>query len=320
MSSNSTYAIILTSTIGYISLYINFITIIAGTIGGICNLITYSAPRLRKNACVFYLLCATILEIFSILIIVPTRIALDSFGNNLENQSILFCKLRYFISIVVPKLVTYYILLAIVDRCLATSSNVRIRSWSQLKVAHQSSMFVLIIGTITGIHILVFYNIFNAKCQVPAGNAYTIFFAVYLVVIVSLLPHTLMFIFSLITFRNFKRTRQRIIPIVSGVYSVRTKRSDSQLISLVVIQVIISSILVLLRLGSYTYSTLTSGNLNKNANEIAAENFALKLGFSLYYFSFATSFYFSTLTRKFFRNIFCKRVRALYNFFQHLIN
>ncbi len=85
-----------------------------------------------------------------------------------------------------------------------------------------------------------------------------------------------------------------------------------------VVQVLLSSILVSLRLGSYTYITMTSGNLNKSINERITEAFILKLGIALYYFSFAISFYVLTLTSKFFRDIFSKRIRGFYRHYRRL--
>jgi len=231
MSTNSTiYVATLTAIAGIVPLVINLITVVIGTIGGICNLITFSAPRVRQNSCVFYLSCASIFEILSIGFIVPTRIALDNFGNNLERQSIIFCKIRYYLSLTLPELVTYYMLLAIIDRYFSTSNNVRIRSWSQLKIAHRLSFALLIITLAATAHSIVFYDIYNNTCQVPPGNGYTIFFAVYLIVIIILLPHVLMLIFSLITYSNFKKTTQRIFPIVTNTLHKRTKRFESQLI------------------------------------------------------------------------------------------
>jgi hypothetical protein len=52
--------------------------------------------------------------------------------------------------------------------------------------------------------------------------------------------------------------------------------------------------------------------LNKTMEERAAESFALQLGVSLYYFSFAISFYVSTLTSKYFRDIFWKRINGFH--------
>jgi len=231
MSTNSTtYVATLTAIAAILPLIINFITVVIGIIGCICNLITFTAPRLRQNSCVFYLSRASIFEILSIGFIVPTRMALDNFGNNLEHQSIIYCKIRYYLSLTLPELVTYHMLLAIIDRYLATSNNVRIRSWSQLKIAHRLSFALIIIAFIATSHSIVYYNIYNNTCQVPPGNGYTIFFAVYIIVIIILLPHILMLIFSLITYSNFKKTRQRIFPIRTNTSHKRTKRFESQLI------------------------------------------------------------------------------------------
>ena len=230
MSINDTYVRTLTTITVNLPLVINFITVISGTIGGICNLITFTAPRLRQNACVFYLLCASIFQIISILFNVPPRMALDNFGNNLERQSIVFCKLRYYLSLIFPNLVSYYMVLAVLDRCLATSTNVGIRAWSQLKVAHRLSIVLLAIAFATNIQSIVLYDIYNNNCQVAPGSAYTVFFAVYLIVVISLLPYILMLIFSLIMFGNFRSARQRILPTVSTINNSRRKRMESQLI------------------------------------------------------------------------------------------
>jgi hypothetical protein len=87
---------------------------------------------------------------------------------------------------------------------------------------------------------------------------------------------------------------------------------------MIIVQVLLSSILVSLRLGSYTYTIMTSGNLNKSINERLIETFVLRLGIALYYFSFAISFYVSTLTSKYFRDIFWKRIREFYRYCQRL--
>jgi hypothetical protein len=80
----------------------------------------------------------------------------------------------------------------------------------------------------------------------------------------------------------------------------------------IILQVVVTSILQLLRIGSYFYSMLTSVNLKKTAEERVAEGVALQLGISLYYFSFAISFYVSTLPSKYFRDIFWKRITGFH--------
>ena len=230
MSSNSTYISVLTAITTYVPMIINFLTVILGTLGGMGNLITFTAPRLRSNSCVFYLLCASIFQILSILFLIPTRIALDNFGNNLERQSIIFCKIRYYLSLTLPQLVTYYLLLAIVDRCFATSKHARIRSWNELKIAHRWSLGLLILISGGTMHVLIFFGIHENTCQIPPDHSYAIFFAVYLIVVITLLPHLLMFIFSIITMNNLKRSRRRLSPANSNGAQSRVKRLETQLI------------------------------------------------------------------------------------------
>ena len=230
MSANSTYITILTVLTTNVPMIINFLTIILVTIGGAGNLITFTAARLRSNACVFYLLCASVLQIPSVLFAIPTRLALDNFGDDLERRSMIFCKLRYYLALTLPQLVTYYMLLAILDRCLTTSNNVTIRSWSQLKIARRNSFVLFIIIAAMNIHVLVFYEIRQNSCQISSGKNYTIFFTVYLSVIITLLPHFLMFIFALITMNNLKKTRRRVLPTSSTNNNSQVKRLESQLI------------------------------------------------------------------------------------------
>jgi hypothetical protein len=212
MSTNSTYVLTLSTIIRHVSLSISFITLIIGTIGCICNLIIFTAPQLRQNACVFYLLCATIFQLTAILFVVPTETASENFGFNIERQSIIFCKVRYYLVLTLPQLATLYMLLSIMDRCLATCKNARIRAWSQLKVAHRLSMGVLIVGFISNAHLLVFFTIDNDICQATPSSIYALFIAGYTLIVVILLPHTLMLILSIITFSNMERIERRILP------------------------------------------------------------------------------------------------------------
>jgi hypothetical protein len=212
MPTSSTYVLTLSTVIQYLSLTIYFITLIIGIIGGICNLITFTAPQLRRNACVFYLLCASAFQLLSILFIIPTSMSSNNFGNKLEDQSIIYCKIRYYFVVTLPQLATYYLLLSTLDRCFASYNNNRIRAWSQLKIAHRLSTAVLIFVFVPNIHLLVFYTIYNNNCQILPGTISTIVISIYTLIIDIFLPYTLMFIFCVITYVNMKEAKRRVIP------------------------------------------------------------------------------------------------------------
>lgn len=152
----------------------------------------------------------------TILFCVPLRLNTDVGTFFLENQSVIYCKLRFYLIVVLSALSPYYMCLASFDRCLSTSKNVRIRTWSQTKLAKRLSASTIIIIFIMSIHILIFCDIYNNQCQISPGCIYTFIFVDYLIIIIiTFLPDVLMLIFSIITLWSIKKSRQRLAPTQS---------------------------------------------------------------------------------------------------------
>jgi hypothetical protein len=156
--------------------------------------------------------------------------AVNSFGDNLERQSIIFCKIRYYLVVSLPDLATYYLLLSTMDRCLATCNSVRMRAWSELKVAHRLSVAVFILGLVSNVHLLVFYTIYKNNCQLMPDRNYTLTIFIYTIVAAILLPYTLMLILCVITFMNMKRTKRRVIPVANTLNRQQTHRFEYHII------------------------------------------------------------------------------------------
>ncbi len=210
MSTNSSYSATLEQIVSNITLYIDFVTLIFGIVGGICNLITLTSRQMRQSSAVFYLLCVTVFELFTIIFCVVLRLTVDRSSNSLQNRSAVFCKLRYYFVVTLPALASYYMCLASLDRCLSTSNKVRIRAWCQTKIAKRLAVGTLVVGFVISIHILIFYDIYNNNCEISPGSIYTFVFASYLIIIISFLPNVLMLIFSLITISAIRKSRQRV--------------------------------------------------------------------------------------------------------------
>jgi hypothetical protein len=216
MSTTTSYSATLTGILSNITLYIDLVTFIFGTIGCIGNLITFTSRQMRQSSAALYLLCVTASQLVTILICVGIRVTYDHSGSNLLNQSAVFCKFRYYLAVALPSLASYYMFLATLDRFLCTSDNARIRTWSQIKVAKRLAAAMLIVGVTMPIHILILFNIYDNKCQTNPGSIYTFIYAGYLIIVVIFLPHFLMLTFSLITVRAFIKLRQRVIPTMTG--------------------------------------------------------------------------------------------------------
>jgi hypothetical protein len=216
MSTNSSSPATLAQIVSSITLYTDYVTVIFGTIGGICNLITFTSRQMRQSSAVLYLLCATMFQLLTILYCVIMRLAYDRSGSNLQNQSAVFCKLRYYLVVTLPALASYYMFLTTLDRYLCTSDNARVRSWCQTKIAKRLAAATMIVGFVMSIHVLILYDIYNNMCQIRPGSAYTFVFAGYLVIVVTLLPDVLTVIFSLATVLAVRKSRQRVILTMTG--------------------------------------------------------------------------------------------------------
>ncbi|UJR34847.1 hypothetical protein I4U23_027628 [Adineta vaga] len=165
------YSTTLSQILSNITLSIDLITFIFGIIGCIGNLITFTNRQIRQSSAVFYLLCATISELITILICVLFRLFYDRSGSNLLNESSLFCKFRYYFALTLPTICSYYIFLSILDRYFCISHNAKVRARSQIKIAKRISTLMLILSITIPIHILIFYNIYNNLCQIqPSKN------------------------------------------------------------------------------------------------------------------------------------------------------
>lgn len=70
----------------------------------------------------------------------------------------------------------------------------------------------------------------------------------------------------------------------------------------------VNTLLTLLRLGAYSYYIIIENRKDPTLDERALIGFSIALGGSSYFFSYATSFYVSILTSKFFRNAFCEKI------------
>ncbi|CAF1464461.1 unnamed protein product, partial [Adineta steineri] len=210
MSTTTNYSATLKQIISNISLYIDLVTYIIGIIGGIGNLITLTSRKIRQSSAALYLSCTSAFQLLSILICVSFRLFYDHSGSNLQNQSAVFCKVRYYSAVALPSLASYYMVFATLDRFLCTSDNARLRAWSQIKIAKRLATTMLIVGIVMSIHILILFDIYNNACQISPGSIYTFIYAGYLIIVVILLPHCLMFIFSLMTVRALIKSRKRV--------------------------------------------------------------------------------------------------------------
>ena len=223
---------IITSNMSY---YGSIFILVIGLFGCLCNLITFTAVRLQCNPCAFYFLLSTIFEVCSITFGVISRMAADHLGSNLSSTSRAYCKLRAFLVSAIPLTATYLILMASIDRFMSSSVSARLRSFSQIKVAHRASILVTLIAWASCSHILVSYDL-RPKCATQPGS-YAKFDGLFVVIWLGFIPHVSMLTFGVLTIINIRRKMRRralIAPISgnasTGVQHRRETKTEKHLV------------------------------------------------------------------------------------------
>ena len=306
------YILTLNNVIKKMTLYIPYVTISLGTIGGLCNLFTFTAKQLRQNACAFYFLCSAIFDLLALLFCAVMRLMVDHYEYLLPNQSLAFCKLRVYLTAVFPAISTSCVMLASIDRCLLTSTSTRFRNWSKIRIAYRLVAILSMFWFITCIHMLIFYDFYPVSattygCSSRPGT-YSIFISIFFVVWITLLPYTIMFIFCINTYLHIRSSRHRVQTFQPQ--NLTRRKIDRNLMIMMFIQVILSIILLSMRTVVLAYQYITR-DVPKNTERRVIESFISQLGIILYYINYAKSFYLYTLTSPYFREVFWKRLHHL---------
>lgn len=315
---NDTYVIILTNIINNISFFVLYVAITIGILGALCNILTFTVKQLRTNAGVFYLLCSTVLDLLTLVFTGILRLMIDYYPDSLPTQSSVFCKLGMYLGVVIPGLATYCVAVASIDRCILTSKPLYLRTMIHTKVARYSIALITCIWLLSSIHIIIFYDIqmlgTNRKlfACLPIGNTYSIFASIYFLVCFLMIPCTLMFISSVLTWLNFIKIQRRIGPV--QFQRIANGRIDRHLISIMFIQTAMTLIFLSLRIGSLTNALLTY-NSKKDNYTIAIESFIAKLSFIVYILNFSKSFIICILASQLFCHSFYERIITLYKKF-----
>lgn len=169
---------------------------------------------------------------------------LDDVGYNIGvgSTSIIFCKIKFYLSNVTSILPSSLIVLACVDRLMLSSSSAKVRSWSQPQFAYRLMIGVSIFWLIFSIHCFIGATIVAGPsysiCYIEPG-VYTLFVALNSIIFHYLLPPILMIILGLLTIVNVRRTQRRVHPRVGYGYS---RRKDRHLLHMLLFQVVVNII------------------------------------------------------------------------------
>jgi hypothetical protein len=213
---------------------------VLGVVGGILNTVVFLSLRtFRENACAFYLLVLSIVNVGQLVTGLLPLIMTSAFNIDWTKTSLFYCKFR----LVVFQFCVYVsyscLCFATIDQYFATCSRPRWSRWSNIKLARRLTCGAIVIWALHGIP----YGLFLGHVVSPITKVISCvttnhIFAQYRaygasLTLIGVFPVTFTAVFGFLAYRNIKHLDYRTIPLVRQAL-------DKQLTVMVLAQVILN--------------------------------------------------------------------------------
>jgi hypothetical protein len=190
--------------------YLPLIFVIFGFIGFIGNLFTYLQAELRSNTCCIYSFCGSIIDIITLFINLFPNYLSSMYGISIPwSTSTTLCKIDLFLLVFLPHLSINFLLMSTIDRFASTCGlGSPIHRLNQLKMMPWTISITIIYSCLTSIQApILFVAAPGAWCQATQPTAYSILYIIFN----GLLSPLMMFAFILLTHRNVRLSRGRVV-------------------------------------------------------------------------------------------------------------
>jgi hypothetical protein len=303
-SINSTVVVNLNVFAFQMNRYLSIFIILFGSIGNILNLLIFYRPKHRTNPCAVYFFYASVSGLIALYSGLISRIfAGFSLDKSATTEGL--CQIRAFIVWVSTTASSWFLTFATVDRYCISCRDVNRRNLSNLRFTHRS-MIITLVGAS-----LIFAETFY--CYVPNLNnsplpcygrsmPCRLYNEIASASLFVFIPSTIMLIFGWGTVRNVRKLLLTIAPtaITQGTARI-IKKTDRQLIQMLIVQIILSTIFNIPLAVHRLYLTSTL-NVVKSPLRTSIENLLFQAFYLFSFMTFGMPFYIYTLTGTVFKN------------------
>jgi hypothetical protein len=322
-SNNTTYTIDITHMSKSISDDLNLVTqkfinylplifLIFGFIGFIGNVFTYLQAAFRSNTCCIYLLCGSVIDIITLFVNLFPNYLSSVYGISIPwTTSTTLCKIDLFLLVFLPHLSINFLLMSSIDRfASACDLGSPMRRLNQLKMIPWTISITIIYSCLTSIQApILFVAAPGVWCQATQPTTYSILYIVFN----GLLSPLIMVVFILLTHRNVRLSRRRVVSTYEvliaieshvlfkgGVNTMNHRHSRNQFIIMIFCQVLATSFFSLQWIIMYMYYLITTDDM-RTSDQLAIISFVLSVTNNCFYLNNVKSFYLSMLTSRLFR-------------------
>jgi len=217
------------------TLYGNPICMILGNIGNVFIVVIFS--RQRQSACAIYLISSALAN--TIYLTFGSISSIFTFYDPSGTTStIIYCKIYTYILNLVGQIPKTLIILACIDRFLITSNRASFRAFSTPKRAKYMIFFTCLFWAIFLIHVPIMNTVIDGQCS--TSHVYATIYSVYSLIFLGLIPPIVSAIFSYLSYRNMRKMRIRIQPVVQNANNanISIQRRDQDFLVIVIAEVV----------------------------------------------------------------------------------
>ncbi|UJR34487.1 hypothetical protein I4U23_021895 [Adineta vaga] len=273
---------------------ITFFALINNTL----NIYVFTRPCLRRHPCCMYFLSSSTAALVFTLINFPLRTLQYGYNIDPTSSSISICKMKFYFTYTMRAIISWYLVLACVDRFLHSSSISKIRRLSSFRMASRAIPIIFFLVSIGYSHVLIFYKINSNQSCTSNSVLYGKLLGIWHLVFYGLGPPLLMLHFSILTIRHVRNRHK--IPAITTANQIKISNRDNHLLRMALVQCLFVGLTTLIYAGFQLYSSL-SINQRKDRLQMKKDSlFTLIFGTTSAIGHTATFFVF-TLTSKMFR-------------------
>ena len=280
-----------------------------GNVGHLFTIAVFSQRDHRRNPCSLYLLAMTVCNLICLDVgIIPIIFSLDH--ADLSNQSLVACKLQFYIRHAFFQLMRTYKVLACLDRFTLCTLSARIRSFS----SHRMASRLIVLSALFWLLLVIYFgwmrSIENGSCAIFDSTA-SLIYTIYYLIFAGLVPPLLISTFTMLAMHRLQQLRRRVQPLAenadrTGSTNVIRKR-DRDLMRMVFAEVIVY-VVTTMPFSIFLLYKLFTDNLKKSRDRSQIESFVNYLLQSfIMYLNTALPFYIFCITSPSFRRQ-CRRV------------
>ncbi|CAF1194649.1 unnamed protein product [Adineta steineri] len=290
--------------------YGNSIATILGDIGNIFIIIIFSQQH--RNACSLYLVTAAICNnfylTFSCIVQYFPFYYLDE-----TVRAFILCKIRYYVPILIAQIAKTMMVFACIDRYMITSNRATFRALSTIKRAKYLIVFSVIFWLLVLSHIAVGSTIINGQCG--QFGIYATIYSIFIIIVAGSIPPIVMSVCGYLTYRNMRRLRVRIQPVVNNTNegNVNIRQRDRDLLIIVINEIFVYVIMISLYPLILLEIIISNNTMSsKSAQYLQIETFIIIIASFLSSVNSAAPFYIYIVSSKSFRRDFIQLIKHSY--------